>query len=168
VKEESIIALWTAGIGVGGTLLGTVVGGLITWLITRSTNQQQRTLAKQTEHAQRQATLDGLIVKMIDLSMEYPYLEKKEFCEAYPNVSGHPHCKERYENFCCFVFNTLMFAFNHFGQDGQSLQEYLHMREIISLHYKWWDHDRENLEYDQPFRDLVRSAIEELKKEGKI
>lgn len=168
MKEESIVALSSAAIGVAGTLLGTIIGGLITWLLTRSTNQQQRALAEQSKCVQERATLDGLIIKMIELTMEYPYLERKDFCETYPNVSGHQHCKERYENYCCFVFNTLLFAFKHFRQDGQQLLEYLHVREIVSLHYKWWDHDRENMEYDQLFRDFIRTMIDTLKKEGKI
>ncbi|HTU88738.1 MAG TPA: hypothetical protein VMF69_01455 [Gemmataceae bacterium] len=168
MKEESIVALWSAGISVTGTLLGTALGGFITWLLTRTTNKQQRELAEQAERSQQRATLVGLIIKMIDLSMEYPYLEKKDFCDSYPNISGHQHSKERYENFCCFVFNTLMIGFKHFNCEGKKLEEYLHVREIVLLHHKWWQMDRENLEYDQPFQDYIRSVIDRLRKENKI
>jgi hypothetical protein len=155
-------------IGAAAGLVGVLVGGLITWLITRTTNRVQRQMAETSAHLQQRTFIDGLLLKMIEFQIEHPHLEKKELCHSYPAMSGHPNAKERYESYCCFAFNVLMMAFNHFGQDLVKLREYVHLDEIVYLHHKWWLEDRENLAYDEPFQACVQSCINKLKKEGKI
>ena len=175
MSQDIINNLITAGSGIVGAL----IGAAITYLSTRRSNniqqqiadaghELQRELAKQSEKAQNRATIDGLVIKMIELALTYPYLEKEEFCHAYPNGKGHPHCKERYDNYCCFVFNTLMSIFKHFGEEGKMVGEYIHIEEIMALHYQWWNRDKQNLEYDEPFRQYIQSVIDQLRKKGVI
>jgi len=149
-------------------LLGAIIGAVITWFTAYSSNKTQREIAKQAEKTQDRNTLDGLILRMIEFAMEYPYLERDGFPSSYPNCLGHQHCKERYETYCCFVFNTLQFMFNHFDGNRQAIESYYHIRETIRLHHVWWKHDRENLEYDEPFRQYIQSIIDELRKRGEI
>jgi hypothetical protein len=164
VKEETVTTLIGAAIGLGGAL----IGALFAWLAARSTNRAQEKIAQENARAQQRAFIDSLVIKMIEISMEYPYLEREEFCNTYPNCSGHPHSKERYENFCIFVFNLLMMIYRHFEGDRKRIGEYIHVEELVRLHCTWWLADRENLEYDEPFRQYIHAVVDKLKREGKI
>ena len=170
--------IYGAAIGVGGTVLGAVVGGAFAWWAANRTNavQQviatgnmklQQELAAENARSQQRAYLDALVLKMIEIIIEHPHLEKDSFCQSYPNIIN-PDAKERYEAYCCFVFNTLMAAFSHFGQDGQKLTEYLHVDEIIKKHHIWWLLDIENQAYDRPFRQYIQIVIDRLKKAREI
>jgi hypothetical protein len=136
--------------------------------IADSQSDLQRDLAKENNRAHQRALIDGMVLKMLEFLMEYPHLEKDEFCKSYPDVKGHPNGKERYEAFCCFVFNLLMAAFKHFDEDVKKLGDYIGIDEIVRSHHRWWEHDRENLNYDEPFRRAIQAVIDRLKKEGKI
>jgi len=128
----------------------------------------QKELAKENARMQQRAFLDATLLKMLEFLMQYPHLEKDDFCQSYPDVKGHANGKERYEAYCIFVFNLLMAAFKHFDQDAVKLGEYIGIEEIVRCHYKWWQHDRENLGYDDPFRHCIQAVIDKLRKEGKI
>lgn len=115
MTDEDKAKIVLACVGVGGTLLGTILGGLITWRITRTTQALQKQLAKDALKASERAAIDGLLVKMLDFLMTHPQLESTNLCNAYPNI-GNPNLrngerdKERYEVYCIFVFNFLMRA----------------------------------------------------------
>jgi hypothetical protein len=164
VEKEIQAAL----IGAVAGLAGVIIGGGITWLITRSTNKMQKQIAEENVRTQERTMLDGLVVKMLEFLMEHPHLEKAEFCGSYPNITGHPNGKERYEAYCIFVFNFLMRAFKHFGEDPAKLGDYIGLEEIMKCHHKWWYHDKENYGYDEPFRQCIQSVFDKLRKEGKI
>jgi hypothetical protein len=126
--------------------------------IAESTMKLQQDLAREAVRAQQSAHIQGLVLKMIEICIEHPHLEKKDFCHSYPNCSGHPNGKERYESYCCFVFNVLMTIFKHFEQDAQKTRDYIHVEELVRLHYKWWFADKDNLEYDEPFRQFIQAC----------
>ena len=128
----------------------------------------QKDLATENARMQQRAFLDATLLKMLEFLMEYPHLEKDDFCQSYPDIKGHANGKERYEAYCIFVFNLLMTAFKHFDQDGAKLADYIGIEEIVRCHHKWWLHDRENLGYDDPFRQCIQAVIDKLRKEGKI
>jgi len=162
VKEETIAAL-------AGTVIGAVIAGVITWLCTRSTNKMQERIAVENARLQQRAFIDSMVLKMLDILIEHPHLEKDSFCQSYPNLpTPNADAKERYESFCCFVFNLLMMAFNHFNKDPKKLGDYIGMEEILRKHHAWWIHDRDNLGYDEPFRQCIQSVIDKLRKDGVI
>lgn len=136
--------------------------------IAESNSELQRELAKENTRNQSRVYLDNLVLKMLEFMIEHPHLEKDEYCQSYPAVTGHVNGKERYEAYCIFVFNLLMTGFKHFGEDGDKLEEYLGVEEIVRCHRKWWLHDRENLGYDEPFRFYIQKVIDKLRREGKI
>jgi hypothetical protein len=163
--EKEILA---ALIGLAGAVVGAAIAGTITFYSTRSTNKLQEQIAKENSRLQQRAFLDGMMLKMLEFLMEYPHLEKDDFCQKYPAVPGDQNAKERYECFCCFVFNYLMMAFNHFEKDGKKVREYIHIEETLRKHHKWWQHDKDNLYYDDPFRQFIQTIIDELRKKGEI
>lgn len=178
-KVEILAAIIAGVAGIVGAILGGIIGAIAAWRAASSTNRIQKQiadynvafqkkLAADTAHAQERTFVDGMVLKMIELLIAHPHLEKDDFCQKYPDVPGHENGRERYEAYCCFVFNMLMTAFKHFDQDSKRLREYIHLDEIIRCHHRWWQHDKENLEYDDPFRRCIQDAIDKLRKEGKI
>lgn len=158
----------TAIIGAAAGLIGAIIGAVGAWFAASSTNRLQRQLAEDNARNQRQTHIDNLILKMLEFLMEHPHLEKDDFCQSYPTMAGHPNGKERYEAYCIFVFNVLMQAFKHFDGDPKKLGDYIGLEEIVRCHHKWWLHDKENLGYDEPFRQCIQSVIDKLRKEGRI
>lgn len=128
----------------------------------------QRELATDTARAQQRALIDSMLLKMLEFLIEHPHLEKPEFCQKYPDVPGGANARERYEAYCVFVFNLLMTAFRHFDGDPSKLGAYIGLEEIVRCHYRWWQLDKENLWYDEPFRRCIQSVIDKLRREGKI
>ncbi len=166
-------------IGAAAAIVGGIVGAVAAWLAANSTNKIQKKiaednlafqekLAKEAVRTQQRTYIDSMVLKMIEFLIQHPHLEKDDFCQKYPDVPGHENGKERYEAYCCFVFNMLQSAFNHFDQESNKLAEYIHLDEIIRCHYRWWLHDKENLEYDGPFRRCIQDVIDRLRKERKI
>jgi len=164
LDKEIQAAVIGAVAGIGGAL----VGGIAAWFAARSTNRIQQKLAEDAIKAHRLAFIDSLVLKLSEFRMEHPHLEKDEFCQSYPNVPGNPNGKERYEAYCCFVFNMLMMAFKHFSESGDKLADYIGIEEIIRCHHKWWLHDKDNLGYDEPFRQCIQTVIDRLRKAEKI
>ena len=173
MTDETVEKLIIAAVGVGGTLLGTMLGGFITWRITRTTQELQKQLAKDTFKAQERAAIDAMLVKMLEFLIAHPYLENTATCHAYPEI-GNPNlrngenAKERYEAYCIYVFNFLMRAFKHFDCDTAKLADYIGLEEIVGLHHKWWVHDRHNYGYDEPFRQCIQKIYDQMRKDGKI
>src|SRR5688500_10793517 len=89
--------LYGAAIGVGGVLLGAAIGGTFAWWAASRTNkaqqqiadsnrQHQQDLARENARSQRVAALEAMILKLSELAVIYPTLEKDEYCLKYPNV----------------------------------------------------------------------------------
>lgn len=77
--------------------LSFLIGGIGGWISgTLKTRGQQR------------IAIDALVQKIIELSIEYPYLERDCYCFAWKS-DGDPEDdkRSRYENYCCLVFNTI-------------------------------------------------------------
>lgn len=128
----------------------------------------QKEIAAENAKSQQRAYIDTQIMKMIEIAITYPLLEKLEHCHAYPDIVGHPHAKERYESYCAFVFNMLSAAYTHFGNDPVRFYGYIGVEEILVSHHKWWSHDRENLGYDEPFLLCIEQTTRNLKLKGRI
>src|SRR5258708_1770677 len=99
-------------------IVGAVIGAIGGWLA-----------ASKTTALQRKSQLDGVLQKTIELSIQYPTLEKESFCSTYPNMVGDQNGRERYENYCCLVFNFLSSVFVHFGGKEKEIPEYVHVIE---------------------------------------
>ncbi|KAJ3060727.1 hypothetical protein HK102_009378, partial [Quaeritorhiza haematococci] len=74
-------------------------------------------LAQDAERSQRWSTIEANILKLTEFAIEYPTLEKDSYCSSYPNCVGDPNGKERYENYCVYVFNTLSSVFEYCGAE---------------------------------------------------
>src|SRR3712207_2410016 len=81
--------------GLVSAVVSAVVGAVVSWVVTRWTIR-----------AQTRTSIDAELNKCIELAMTYPHLERNSYCEQWPNVADGDD-KDRYECYCCCVFNAL-------------------------------------------------------------
>jgi len=55
----------------------------------------------------KNAGIESMLNKAIELSMMYPHVERDDYCAAWPEPPGDGDQRERYDNYCCFLFNML-------------------------------------------------------------
>ena len=189
VNPSDAATYFAAASGIIGTVLGAIVGAFVAWRTTSSTNKVQKQiadsnaqlqqklaqasfdfqkkLAEDTARQQQRSAIDGMVLKLIELGMLYPYLEKEENCRAWPNPKLNDSAKERYEAYCCFVFNLLEHVWVYCAGNRQKIQEVVHAEELIRCHFKWWESELDNYDgYAKGFRDYVRDEIDDLKRKG--
>jgi hypothetical protein len=125
---------------------------------------------------QRRVAIDGLVQKIIELSMEYPYLERNSYCAAWTKDAADDDDRARYENYCCLVFNTLENAwelcwpwFWSKEKRHKKIRNIFHVDELICRHHRWWDGDNDNIDgYADGFREYVRFVIDKCRRENRI
>src|SRR5262245_23445408 len=95
---------------------------------------------------QEKTQLQALIDKMIDIALEYPYVERQSFCDKYPNgtVDDDIYAIDRYENYCVFVFNALTRIAAFCNYDMDEVRRFIAIEELLVLHHTWWKHDHSN------------------------
>jgi hypothetical protein len=110
----------------------------------------------------------GLVQKIIEFSMTYPYLEDDTFCVQWPEIPDDPNSekRQRYEHYCCHVFNTLERVHELSKAGSKRMAAYLYPDEMILRHRKWWKSDAQNTDgYDEEFRAFVNEVIARREKE---
>lgn len=131
------------------TLTSAVVSALVALMVCWFNTKKQ-------DHAKLVAMLD----KMIDFSIQYPYLEDSDFCNKWT-----PEAKDensmRYDNFCCFVFNYLERLWEFYDGKGDKMYKHVNYIEIIALHGTWWkSRIAENTDgYKPDFVDFVNKIL---------
>jgi hypothetical protein len=190
MDKEIQAAIIAAVSGVAGAILGGIIGAVAAWWAASSTNrvQQQiadsnsklqreiaeaslafqKTLAEDNERTQRRTALEAMMLKLSEFAMQWPTVEKDDYCKSYPACTGDPNGKERYENYCAYLFNTMNALFEFCGQDGTKVKEMFGVEEMVKRHWRCWDGDKGNLTYEQPFRAFIQSVIDDLKRRREI
>lgn len=168
-----------AMIGAGSGIAGALIGAAAAWWAASSSNrlqehiaksnaELQRKLAEDNERAQRWSAIEARILKLSEFAIQYPTLEKDSYCQAYPNCPGNANGKERYENYCVYVFNVLSSVFDYCEGDTEKVESLVVAEELVRRHYRCWRDDVDNLSHDEPFQQYVQSIINDLRKRGKI
>ena len=125
---------------------------------------------------QRRVAIDGLVLKLIELAMEYPYLERDSYCAAWKQDGEDSDERARYENYCCLVFNTIENAWelnwhlswNKYLQHN-SIRRILQVEELICRHHQWWEGDADNIDgYASGFRSYILFVVDKSKREKKL
>jgi hypothetical protein len=134
---------------VAATIISTVLASIAAWRI-----------AIMNMRHQERVSLDALVIKMIDISVKYPYLESDAFCDNWDSVDKNSDEAMRYDNYCCLVFNLLERAWRHFNRDVSKVDRFIYVNEIIKLHQKWWKLDmNNNYAYSDDFVKFINSRI---------
>jgi hypothetical protein len=102
-------------------------------------------ISARTLRTQRRQHLENMIDKMIDIAFSYPYLEDDAFCSSWDTMEKSTPEAQRYDNYCCFVFNLLERMWKFQAGNRRKIEEMLHVPEIARRHLKWWKSERTNL-----------------------
>ena len=166
-------------ISAGSAIVGAILGAAAAWWAARITNKAQQQIAQanldfqkklfeDNDRSQRRAAIEAMILKLSEFAMHYPTVEKDDFCSAYPKCPGDANGKERYENYCSYMFNTIGAVWDFCEKDAAKVKDMLHVEELIKRHWRCWDGDKGNLGYDDPFRAYIQSIIDDLKRRKEI
>lgn len=86
------------------------------------------------------------ISKLIDISLQYPFLQNCDFLSKYeeqeciPDKSNQEEVDrfDRYQFFCCFVSNLMEDLYAHCEGDEEKMYGFVHYQEIMFTHRFWW------------------------------
>jgi hypothetical protein len=110
---------------------------------------------------QRKQKLIAQVDRVVDLGIEYPYLENDEFCRNWPGEEINDEKYMRYDNYCCQVFNLLERIWQFSKGQPDTMRDFIYFEELIFRHKKWWFSEIENREgYERGFLIFVRSYLE--------
>src|SRR5258708_1867617 len=102
--------------GVAGPIASAIIAGIVAYFVSRrATDFQQRT------------AIDGMLNKTIELAMAYPIVESDRFCSAWPNVAAPDDDKIRYDQYCCYFFNTLEMIWDHCRGKDSKISKIVHV-----------------------------------------
>lgn len=137
------------------TSVSTAVSSLVAWRVAHSTN---RSGARQS--------LTEEITKIIDIGMEYPFVEDDEICDKWPEWKRSADDRMRYENFCCYIFNVMEHVWEYCDGAELKIRMILHVEELIWRHRCWWQNEPENKKaYRLGFQKFVERVISKRNKE---
>jgi hypothetical protein len=145
---DNVSAMWIAAAGVA-------ISAFVAWVTAHWTIKGD----------ERRGIREGNM-RLIELAIEYPFLESDEFCSQWPSSNRDKQDGMRYENFCCHVFNLVQQCFEFCRGDELKMKPILHPDELIWRHRLWWQNDEENQRgYPVEFRQYVAGRIRALTKE---
>ena len=132
-------------------------------------------VAQRATRTQRHLSLDQVQNKLIELALQYPHLERNDYCDGWPHKPPDPVTKEwledreRYDNYCCFVFNMIHQNWLLASKKPENIEDLLSIKEYILRHYCWWEEEDENIHfYESDFCSFVDGVIREMRKAGQI
>jgi len=138
------------------TIVATVISIIVSTFV--STLLQNRKTIKEEMARLRQDIKD-----LLKISIEYPYLEDNTFCNSWSSANKNDEKVQRYDNYCCIVFNLISQIYKLFEGDESKIDDFFATKEMIVRHKKWWKSPSgflENLNgYSSDFRSYVESKL---------
>lgn len=143
------------------TMLSALVSLIVTTLTTIA-------IEKITSRKQQREKLKENFNEILKISIEYPYLEYKKFCNDWsPNnlTSQNSDQYIRYDNYAVLVFNHLEDVCLYYKYDENKIKKnHVDIKNWLRLHKKVWETplggEFENTDgYSQKFREFVNNLI---------
>jgi len=110
------------------TVIASLIASIVAYIVGNKANRSAQ-LNKFHDH----------IFEINRLAMQYPYLEDNDFCESWKD---NRHSKEekyqRYDNYCCIVFNLIEQIWKFYNGDKTKIKDILVVEELINRHKSWW------------------------------
>ncbi len=102
--------------------------------------------------------------KILQIGLEYPYLENQSFTSQWDKFRGTDDERYlRYDMYCNLIFNYLNRAFSHFEKDKTKIESFIDVKSWVRAHkYNWLNptDENENIDaYDADFRSFINSYI---------
>ena len=113
---------------------------------------------------EKHAQLHDELNKIIEIAIEYPYVESKKFTVHWnENKDSEDERYLRYDMYCNRLYNHLHNVFVFFEHDKQKIEDFVDIKSWIRLHKQNWQNpadENENIDgYDKEFRDYINSYI---------
>lgn len=113
---------------------------------------------------ERYERLNAELNKLIEIAIQYPYVESKRFTSKWSeNKDSDDEKYLRYDMFCNRLYNHLHNVCIFFDYDKQKIEDFVDVKSWIRLHKQNWLNpvdENENIDgYDKQFRDFINSYI---------
>ena len=104
--------------------------------------------------------------KLLELSIQYPHLENRKFCDSFDPESEDDK-KLQYEIYCICVFNLISRVWEHAKKDAKKVQAILAVDEYVLMHQNWWKNDLllNAKAYETDFITFINTRMESDKNE---
>jgi hypothetical protein len=149
--EESTLNLAIV-LPVLGTFVATIISSAVAVIVSLILNKNS-----EKEHFELQ------LQTIIQLSVEYPYLENRAFANSWNPEFINDEKYQRYENYCTLVFNYISELFTWVKKNKNKLEKFIDAKNWVRIHKKCWESpsfEHENSDvYDKEFIDLVDSYM---------
>ncbi|GAB6392666.1 MAG: hypothetical protein MdMp014T_2039 [Treponematales bacterium] len=144
--------------------IATIISSLTATLVAVCLNSRNEKRAERNEKKAEKKSLDSQLDDILNVAIQYPYLEDRTFTEKW--TSKYDHSDEnalRYELYATRVFNYLERFAEFYGYNQTQIEKRLAMRDWVRIHKKYWFDPtvpNENIDtYDKSFVDLVNNYL---------
>jgi antitoxin component HigA of HigAB toxin-antitoxin module len=136
-----------------GTVIATVISTGVATFVSVYLNRKRE-----------QERFDLQLQNILAYSIEYPYLENRLFADTWvPSLVDNDERYQRYENYCCLVFNFLSEVCEWKKYRQKMIEKYIDIKNWLRIHEKCWKNPSlayENADvYGKRFSDLVKGYI---------
>ncbi len=113
---------------------------------------------------ERYERLTAELNKIIEIAIQYPYVESKSFVSKWvENKNSDDEKYLRYDLFCNRLYNHLHNVCEHFNYNKHKIESFVDIKSWIRLHKQNWLYpvdENENIDgYDEEFRKFINSYI---------
>ncbi len=108
--------------------------------------------------------LDDQLDGILKIAVQYPYLESKDFTNAWTSAYDRNDEKAlRYEVYCTLVFNFMSRLANHYNFKETKIEDHVAIKQWARIHAKYWRDPTEAYDntdtYDSAFVDLIETYL---------
>jgi len=102
--------------------------------------------------------------KILQIGIEYPYLETKNFTNKWNEFKNSDEEKYmRYDMYCNLLFNFIHHVCEYFNYDKEQIESFIDVKTWLRTHRQNWLSpldENENIDgYDEEFRKFINSYL---------
>lgn len=131
------------------TLISAITSAIVTFLLAKFNSKK---------------SLDDQLDGILKIAIQYPYLESKDFTNAWTSsYDGNDEKALRYEVYCTLVFNYMSRLAKYYKYNEKKIEEHVALKLWARIHAKYWRDPTEAYEnvdtYDRPFVELIEGYL---------
>ena len=143
--------------------LGTLIAAIFAASSANSSKKSLEATVK-IEKEKKEDLFKHDLNRIIEIGIEYPYLESRPFTEKWVQfMHANDEKYLRYDMFCNLIYNYLSQLFDYCKGDKKRVEEFVDVKSWIRLHkYNWQNpvDPNENIDaYTEEFRRFINSYI---------
>lgn len=109
-------------------------------------------------------SLDDQLDGILKIAVQYPYLESKDFTNAWTSTYDRNDEKAlRYGVYCTLVFNFMSRLAKHYNFKETKIEDHVAIKPWARIHAKYWRDPTEAYDntdtYDSAFVDLIETYL---------